>query len=169
MTIKWDRTNHGPCISYMADALKRRDMLKEEAVLTSIKLTYERSSEYLTVIRIEFDGYLRNVSSWIILNLRLQNPENCFFLNHSQSTFTKSFSSLYFIYLRITPELQINCLSNIGLFSFSHSRIFSFPLFLLFLLYACDLFLHTSPFSILPYKPIWYLAAVVRLDHFGND
>ena len=43
----------------MADALKRRDMLRDDAILNAIRLEYVRSSTFLTVIRIHFDGYLR--------------------------------------------------------------------------------------------------------------
>ena len=57
--ITWERARHAHCISHLANTLKHRKMIKENAVLNRIRLEYKRVSQFLTEIEMHFDGFLK--------------------------------------------------------------------------------------------------------------
>ena len=60
MQITWERTKHAHCLSHMANSLKNRGMIRDDAVLNKIRLEYKRVSKFLTVIEMHFDGYTKS-------------------------------------------------------------------------------------------------------------
>ena len=45
----------------MADAMKRRGMMREDGILTGIRMEYLRSTSFLTTVTLQFDGYIKHV------------------------------------------------------------------------------------------------------------